>query len=343
MKFVVVKEEKLEGVYGAGSIFVDGEEKIVFTSEQEKTGQIVMVDPDSLEATLISDSPGGGMNLVPLKKENGSFLAIQAFYPIFKSQNAYIAWGRKNRDCYDLKNVLNLPFVHRIDVLQINGADYLIAATLCKDKKYIDDWDHPGSVYAGKINYEQQCIEDVTEVLSGVFQNHGFSKIKVDGKEGLLVSGKCGVHKMMPPIGSDTQWCIETLIDTPTSDAVLADIDGDGELELGIITSFHGDEFKILKEIDGRWTMIYQLEGKHEFGHAIWGGNFQGKDAFLIGFRAAGMQLYMITMDGNIFLTEMIDENCGATNVAVIKNKTHQLICVANGQTDKYTIYMANE
>lgn len=336
MKFTMVYDEKMPGCYVAGKIGTERNESAVFASEQEGDGHIIKINPDTLEQEVLSRKPGGCMNVIALPGEKESILAIQKFYPVFKSEEAVIVWGRKRGEEYIYKEVWKLPFVHRIEIIHYRGADYLLAASLCKTKKYIDDWDYPGSVYAGKIDYEKQEITEVTVIDTDIYKNHGLTKV---GEKGVLISGSPGVFLLTPPENPGEEWSKEICIDCPASDAVIADIDGDGEMEIGVITPFHGDSFKIYKKQNERFQVVYELPGSHEFGHAIWGGKYWGKDAFLVGFRGGGKELYMITFEDEKYTASLIEEGAGPANVTVVYTEEDDYICAANRQSDRFTIY----
>lgn len=339
MKFQIIYDESMPGCYAVGKMGPEGREKAVFVSEQEGNGEIVRINLKTLEKEILSKEPGGGMNIVELPGEKDSFLAIQKFFPVFRSDHAVVVWGRREEDGYRCREVQRLPFVHRIDVIKHGGRDYLLAASLCETKKYTDDWDYPGSVYAGLIDYENQRIADFQPICSNIVKNHGFTKIGRHGEQGVLISGECGVFLLTPPGQGETEWGKEVCIATPSSDAVVADIDGDGEWEIGVISPFHGEEFRIYKRINNKWQEIYALFGSHEFGHAIWGGQYEGKGAFLAGFRAGKKELYLITMENGSYVASLVEEGGGPANVTVAQGEHGDYICAANRQSDRMTIY----
>lgn len=329
----------MSGCYVAGKMGVAGAEYAIFASEQQGDGPIIKINPDTLEKEILSEKPGGCMNVIELPEERESLLAIQKFYPIFQSEEAVIVWGRKEKDGYQWKEVQKLPFVHRIDVVHSQGEDYLLAASLCKTKKYMDDWNHPGSIYAGKIDYDKQEIIGFKPICTDIYKNHGFTKIGSKGEGGVLVSGTLGVFLLTPPSHEGGEWKKEIYINEPASDAVITDMDGDGEMEIGVIAPFHGENFRIYKKIDEKWKVVYELPETHEFGHAIWGGKYNGKDAFMVGFRGGLMDLKMITYENETYKVHRIAEGVGPANVTVVYGKDGDYICAANRQTDRFTIY----
>ena len=340
MKFKTIYDEKLPGCYVVGSMGNSNNKSVVFASEKEG-GPIVRIDLETLEQEVLCEKPGGCMNVIELKGESESFLAIQKFFPIFRSEEAVVIWGRKIEGKYQYKEILKLPFAHRIDVVSYGGNDYLMAASLCATKDSIDDWTHPGGVYAGKIDYEKQEIVDVQEICGNILKNHGFTKIGEKGEGGVLISGDCGVFLLKPPQKEGGKWSKEAYISTPASDAVVVKTD-DSELEIGVIEPFHGNLFRIYKGKEKR-EVIYELEGQHDFGHAIWGGIFNGKKSFIVGFRGEGKELYLITIKEDKYTAELIEAGAGTSNVTVIQVNDKDYICAANLESNRCTIYRQAE
>ena len=81
-----------------------------------------------------------------------------------------------------------------------------------------------------------------------------------------------GVFRFYPPTSANPEWTIETLLETPASDATLIDFDGDGKDELLVLSPFHGDTVLIYREKDGKYELDYEYPEKIEFLHAIWSG-----------------------------------------------------------------------
>lgn len=338
MKLKLVFEKEMNGCYVASHIYEDNIEKIVFASETEKTGKTITIEPDTFEEKVLMDGPGGCMGIIPVP--NNGFLAITKFFPIFKSEDAEIVWYRKQGNEYVAKTVAILPFTHRIDIIKTYGEYYLIAAQLCKSKQYTDDWSTAGSIYAGKINFDKEYIEDFRPIYDGIYKNHGYTKIPGETVDSFIISGEMGVLKFTPDKNENgIRWNKEILIYSPASDAAVADIDGDGDFELGIISPFHGNKFDIYKKVAGKWEIIYSLPGNHAFGHALYGGEVFGKQSFLVGFRAEGQELYLISRENESIVEELIENNKGPANVTVVKGKHSDYVCIANRQSDICSIY----
>lgn len=340
MKYQLVKEERVEGVYVASRLWKEEKEYIAFASETEHTGKTVSIDTDTLEMTEVLDGPGGCMGVIPVPETEGDFLAIQKFYPVFQSEDSEIVWYSKKEKGYLRKVIRILPFTHRIDIVKAYENYYLIACTLCQAKKYTDDWSTSGSVYAGKINFEKKYIEDLRPVYDGIFQNHGFTKIPGKEKDTFLIAGSVGVLEFTPQITEQgMKWNYKKILDFPASDVVIADIDGDGEKEYGIIAPFHGENFQIFKKKKEGMKCIYTLPGAHEFGHAVYGGPLEDKEVFMVGFRAGNRELFVIRQTDGQIGEEIVDAGKGPANVTVVKGKQGDYICAANRQSDLCSVY----
>lgn len=341
MRYKIVKEETLDGVYVASRVWQEGKWQIAFASETEGTGQAVRIDPDSMEAQVMLDGPGGCMGVIPVPEKDGNFLTIERFFPVFKSEDAQIVWNTRNGTGYDRKTVEILPFAHRIDIIRAYGAYYLLACSLCRKKDFTEDWSTPGSVYVGRLDLEKKYVIDFRPVLDGIFQNHGFTKVPGKEADRILIAGRSGVLEIEPvKIGEEVKWEAVSLLNEPASDVVITDIDGDGEPEYGVISPFHGERFRIFKKRQGKLECIYELPGEHAFGHAIYGGSANGRNLFLAGFRGAGKELYAISMGGDGKIrADLVDQGKGPANVTVVAGKEADYICAANRQSDLYTIY----
>ena len=214
---------------------------------------------------------------------------------------------------------------------------YLIASTLCSRKKFTDDWSTSGSVYAGRLDLEKEYVEDFRPIYDGVYKNHGLTKT---GKNEFLIAGEQGIIKFSLSEKSQRKWKTDRILDFPASDIAVCDIDGDGELELGVIAPFHGEHFAIYKNRAGVWEKIYELPGMHEFGHAIFGGTINEESAFLVGFRAGKKELLLIhrSETGGLEAIEL-DTEKGPANVAVVKGNNTDYICAANRQSNCCSVY----
>ena len=94
---------------------------------------------------------------------DGQFLATLKFYGFNNASKANISIiTPQEKGTWQIRTLVELPFVHRIDIVERGGVRYLVACTLKSGHAYDDDWRFPGKVYAGELPAD----------LSGFDQNH---------------------------------------------------------------------------------------------------------------------------------------------------------------------------
>ena len=103
----------------------------------------------------------------------------------------------------------------------------------------------PGVCYGAILpedlsSYNEANQLKLTPIKIGMLKNHGYSQIKVDGYDAAVVGCEEGVFVFAPPAAVGEPWTVKQVLSVPTSDAALMDFDGDGKLELGTISPFHG-------------------------------------------------------------------------------------------------------
>ena len=112
-------------------------------------------------------------------------------------------------------------------------------------------------------------------IRENMLKNHGYYKVTEDGVEQCLISCDDGVYRFTPPESEEQDWTVEKLVDEAASDAVLVDLDRDGEKELILISPFHGGNIfisiKRLMETTRRYIlMILQiLHMRSMAGHCL--------------------------------------------------------------------------
>lgn len=74
----------------------------------------------------------------------------------------FLSLRPREKGTWQIRTLVELPFVHRIDIVERGGVRYLVACTLKSGHAYDDDWRFPGKVYAGELPAD----------LSGFDQNH---------------------------------------------------------------------------------------------------------------------------------------------------------------------------
>lgn len=331
--------------YATSSTVINGERVILLATEGE--GACYSYSGDEFEQNTVWDGPGGTMSMVSIPGKNGDFLAVQNFFPTFQSENATIVWSKPNEDkTWETKTLFKLPYVHRFDILQANGKNYFLGATLCTTKKFKDDWSDPGKIYVGEIPEDLNDPIKLTVIKEGLTKNHGYCRTIWDGKMAGLATCQEGVFVVTPPQSENSEWTIEQIMNKPVSDIAVVDIDEDGEDELVTIEEFHGGNFIINKKINGEYKEIYKYPKEMDFGHVVWGGKLRGIPTIIGGYRRVEKELFIIQCDDKkklTFKTEVIEAGVGPSNVAVINEKDRDIIISANRELGEAALYFVTD
>ena len=153
-----------------------------------------------------------------------------------------------------------------------------------------------------------------------------------------MVACENGVYKVTPPAEADGEWECEQLLDTPASDILYLDFDGDGERELLVLSPFHGDTLTIQKKLDGSFQEVYRHGKRLPFLHAIWGAEIGGKVYGFIGNREEDRDLFAIYWNGERYVYDTLDQGAGAANVLHFRARK-DLLLAANRETDEIAVY----
>ena len=285
-----------------------------FMVAAEKIDRCILFDQDGNEEDTIWSEPGGVMSMVQVPGTDGQFLATHKFYSPNDSKEAKIVIVTPiEKGNWEVRTLVDLPHVHRFDIVERNGVRYLIACALKSGHEYKDD----------------------------MLKNHGYYRVNDEGVDTCVISADCGVFQFIPPENAEGEWEIRTLLDTAASDAVLVDLDEDGEKELAVLSPFHGDQISIYKKKDGAYEKVYEYEKPAEFTHAIYGGDLCGKPVVVIGHRKAERDLIVFSYNQETkqYESEVIDHDCGPANVAHYVKDGKDIIISANRETDEVAMY----
>lgn len=313
----------------------------------EKQDPCLLFDCEGNQVDKVWDGPGGTMSMVQVPGTDGQFLATHRFYSPNDSKEAEIVIVTpKAKGDWEVRTLVKLPFVHRFDILERNGVHYLIACALKSGHEYKEDWSMPGKVYAAVLPEDLSGFDEnhqlKLEVLKDeMLKNHGYYRIPEQDKDTCVISADCGVYLFTPPAKPNEPWEIKQLIDTPASDAVLVDLDEDGEKELVVLSPFHGDVISIYKKTDSVYQKVYEYEKTAEFTHAIYGGMLCGHPAAVIGHRKGERNLIAFRWNKaeEKYQSEIIDRDCGSANVFhYMKDGADRLIS-ANREIDEVALY----
>lgn len=318
-----------------------------FMVAAEKIDRCILFDQDGNEEDTIWSEPGGVMSMVQVPGTDGQFLATHKFYSPNDSKEAKIVIVTPiEKGNWEVRTLVDLPHVHRFDIVERNGVRYLIACALKSGHEYKDDWSMPGKVYAAVLPedlsfYNEEHPLELKVIKDNMLKNHGYYRVNDEGVDTCVISADCGVFQFIPPENAEGEWKIRTLLDTAASDAVLVDLDEDGEKELAVLSPFHGDQISIYKKKDGAYEKVYEYEKPAEFTHAIYGGDLCGKPVVVIGHRKAERDLIVFSYNQETkqYESEVIDHDCGPANVAHYVKDGKDIIISANRETDEVAMY----
>ena len=150
----------------------------------------------------------------------------------------------------------------------------------------------------------------------------------------------------MPPETPEGKWQIEQLLDCPTSDALLLDLDGDGVEELCTLSPFHGERVAVWHQTENGYVPVWTLPEDAPFSHAICGGMIAGAPTFVTGHRAGKKNLMAIRYDRDTesYTVTVLDEGRGPANVIhYVNHDDTDVLIAANRETDEVAMYEITE
>ena len=335
----------LEKCYSIAPLIYQGRRHILVAAE--KHAPCCLFDEEGNLENTVWTEPGGVMSMVQVPGSDGIFLATHKFYSPNDSKEAKIVLALPKADgSWRIKTLADLPHVHRFEIIACNGTNYLIACTLKSGHEYQDDWSKPGKVYAGVLPDDLSSFHEgnqlqLTVIKEGLLKNHGFCKIQGGKGDACIISCEDGVYRFTPPSFPEKDWEIEQLTKDAGSDAVLVDLDEDGEQELVTISPFHGNTVFIYKKTDEGYKRVYSYD-QAEFAHAIWGGEFLGKPSVIIGHRKGSRNLLLFTFDKEKgqFEVTILDEDCGPANVFKYDKDGKEILISTNREINEVAMYI---
>ena len=165
-------------------------------------------------------------------------------------------------------------------------------------------------------------------------------KSGADGYDELYFGGTEGCFRTIRRNG---QWVTTQLLNVPTSDIALWDLDGDGQEELAIIEGFHGCNVAIFKEKCGGYVRVLDLPAA--FGHVLWAGPILGEPALLVGSRAARKELTLYRLQTeaggklSVVMQEELDQGQAPAQITVMEDARTLLTTNHDvGELAKYTL-----
>lgn len=324
-----------------------------FLVAAEKYDPCYLFAEDGTQLDTVWTEPGGVMTMTPVPGGNGAFLATHQFYSPNDSANARIVIATPSENGWEIRTLVDAPFVHRFGILNRNGVNYLIVCCLKSGHEYKNDWRSYGVTYGAVLpedlsSYNENNQLKLTPIQIGMLKNHGYSLVRKDGYDAALVACEQGVFLFNPPAAIGEAWEVEQLLSVPSSDAVLMDFDGDGKLELGSIAPFHGNSV-VIYHLDehGNYVPQWKLpipEAQTEMVHATWACNLLGKPSWIVGWRKGTKDTIAISWGEGDYVVDYIDRNTGCANAMHFINKDGKDVIVGtNREIDEVAMYTITE
>jgi hypothetical protein len=316
----------------------------------EKHDPCYLFSEDGTQLETVWTEPGGVMTMAQVPGSDGQFLATHQFYSPNDSKEAKIVIATpKGKDDWEIRTLCDAPFVHRFGILNRNGVNYLIVCCLKSGHEYKNDWRFPGACYGAVLpddlsSFNQDNQLPLTVIKDGMLKNHGYSAIKVDGHDAAVVGCEQGTFLFNPPAAPGEDWEVQEVCSIPSSDSVLVDFDGDGKLELGCISPFHGASLTIYHlDDDGKYVPQWKYdrpEAETEMIHATWVCDLFGKPTWVVGWRKGTKNTIAITFEDGAYKTEFIDQNTGCANAMhFVNRKGENVIVGTNREIDEVAMY----
>ena len=341
--------EHLTKCYSIAPLHYQGKDHILVAAE--KTDRCLLFDQDGKVEDTVWSEPGGTMTMVQVPGTDGQFLATHKFYSPNDSKEAKIVIVTpRAKGNWEVRTLVDLPHIHRFDIVERGGVRYLLACALKSGHAGKDDWSMPGKVYAAVLPEDLTPFHDANQlplevIKDNMLKNHGYYKVEEEGVQTSIISADSGVYQFYPPKNKGDKWEIKQILTTAASDAVLVDLDEDGEKELVVLSPFHGPDITIYKKQDGVFEKVYAYGKSADFTHAIFGGTIGGKPAVVIGHRQGERDLLLFTWnrDAKEYQVQILDHDCGSANVYKYCHHGKDVLISANRETDEVAMYILSQ
>lgn len=334
--------------YSVARIMDQGTPRLLCAAE--KQDPCYLFETDGTKVDTLWEGPGGVMTLeqfVSPAVEETVVLATYKFYSPNDSAGAKIMYYTRKPEGGWQENVLcDLPFVHRFGILPKNGRNYLVACTLKSAHAFKDDWTCPGRIWVAQLpedirtlNADNQLV--LTPLVSGLFRNHGFTKVITEEETFCVVGTHSGVYRVTPPDAEGGEWTAELLMEGEISDILYEDFDGDGERELLTFAPFHGENLAIWKKTGAGFESVWSYPEPMPFLHAICHAVVGEKRVAFLGNREGKKELLALYYDPDrkTYVYEVLDEGAGPANVLYFEENRDSRLLAANRETNEIALY----
>lgn len=342
MKIKKIVLDEMYRAYSTGSTTIDNKLYLIVASEAIDGSCYAYSGKDFSEKKVVWEKAGGTMSIVEIPNRNGEFLAVQEFFPGFNGKTSKVVHVKMVDGEFVVNDFIDLPYLHRFDLIEVNGVIHFIGATLCSSKTEREDWSDPGKIYVGILPKDLSKGMELKVIYENLTHNHGYYQSTYKGQLAGYVTSDEGVFACVAPKDKNGSWEISHLIDRKVSDVALVDINNDGKLEILSIEPFHGKDIYIYNEINGKYEETFHLDRELEFAHAIAGTTILGQPAFVCGIRRLNKELFYLTYnkENNDYDLTMIDEGCGPANIVIVNQENQDIILASNNTIHQAAVYI---
>lgn len=308
--------DDIKRCYCASNICMNGENHILLASEDPDIACNMYSGKDFETKETVWTHPGGCMSIIPIPNKEKEFLAVQEFYLKVSPSLAKIVWGKYDDEKgWQIKDVLSLPYIHRFDIYEVDGANYFIGATIATSKKEKNDWSVPGCIYIGKLPDDPSQGIELKILKDGLFRNHGYWHGKENGKDVGYFGSDQGILKVTPPERENGEWKTEFILEGQIGEIATADLDGDGIEEIMTIEPFHGNSIQIYKKEENGYKKVWTYDNTIDFAHTLVGTTLCGKPSFVAGVRREEAELFYVQYMDGAYKATVIEKGVGPANL----------------------------
>lgn len=342
MKFQKQIIDDIFKCYSVNAISVGGQTQLLFAGEGPGICKLYSGNGFT-EKRTIWEGGGGTMSVVNIPDYEGYFFASKGFYSMVDAETSGVYLIRHKDGTFSEEKIIDLPFLHRFDVLSLGEKRFFIGAALHSGKMDKEDWSKPGKIFVAEIpqDLDGEMHIELQLLKEGLTKNHGFNRGVWNGMEVIFIASEDGVFALTPPQKDKTDWSVEQIFNHPVSDVAAIDLDGDGEVEFALLSPFHGSQFGIYKKVGGHYQSVFTYDKSLDFYHAIYADTFNAVPSFVIGARKEDMDLFLVQYDTHkkIITSHLIDTAVGSSNARIIHTAEGDIIMSANRQIDQAAIY----
>ncbi len=340
MNVVKIKSFNIEKGYTVSVVKINGSNMLAIGTEG--LGKEYLLSLPDFQPEELCAGPGGTMSILNVPVENSNDLvSIMGLFPPFVGFEAGVYYHLWSKNGWSEHKIIDLPFSHRMEWMDADGAATLLVACVSKHKENPSDWSQPGILYAATLkSYDKKW--QLTPVINGLTRNHGLLKTIHNGVKSLLVSGAEGVFRVFWN-SAQKRWVSEKWLDCEVSEIAHIDLDGDGLDELITIEPFHGNKLVVYKLVKENW--VKKFDSDLSFGHGLCADIINKQPTILVGNRASGKELLAfrpIDLEAGHMQRIIIEADAGPTQTIItnIDGKTHIISSNQNkGEISLYQVY----